>query len=138
MIQKSARHYKIGKLSVHLQHYRKTWSMLNSARLTTTFRLGHWASWEKFSSSLGKYHVKEKHEKSENVYGINSKPISNMKTLMKWPLLPNTLIKRLDANKHTVVTQSYSLVILTIMKRISTNPSTSKIRNQYSPETLSG
>jgi hypothetical protein len=61
--------------------YGKTRSMLNSARLTTTFRQGLRASCTSLSVQLKNNIVNQKDEKSasEKVYGSNPKWISNMR-----------------------------------------------------------
>jgi hypothetical protein len=62
--------------------YGKTRSITNSARLTTTFRQGLWASCASFAVQLENIIVNQMNEKyaSEKVYGSNPKWISNMRS----------------------------------------------------------
>jgi hypothetical protein len=74
--------------------YGKNRSMLNSARLTTTFRQGHWASCAGLAVQLENIIVNQKNE----VYGSIPKWISNMRAFGEMAIVARHSDKKAQNN----------------------------------------
>jgi hypothetical protein len=88
--------------------------MLYSARLTTPFQQGLWASCASLAVPLENIFVKEKREQSSSwkVFGTNPKLISNMRTFVEMAIVARHSYKKARSNLadcgNTVIFIGYS------------------------------